>query len=126
MNNKLKIRDLCGRLPYGVCCLLVLEDSVEVVRVSAVETDTGAVVLHGDIYPAYYDDWLAYLRPMSSLTDEEREELILRQDTMLYSSNTPLGEAMMGLLDYVYKHHIDYFGLIEQGLALEAPKDMYV
>jgi len=28
-------------------------------------------------------------------------------------------------LDWLNRHHIDYRGLIEKGLALEAPNDMY-
>ena len=28
-------------------------------------------------------------------------------------------------VDWLNKHHFDYRGLIEKGLALEAPEDMY-
>ena len=50
---------------------------------------------------------------MSSMTDEEKEEYI----------NTFL--AMWDAVDWLNAHHFDYRGLIEKGLAIEAPEGMY-
>lgn len=52
-----------------------------------------------------------YLRPIHKLTKEELEELEFLTDS--------------DYVDYCNEHHIDYRGLIEKGLALEAPADMY-
>jgi hypothetical protein len=69
-----------------------------------------------------------YLRPMSSMTDEERGEFRKvggvmshspQHDTWAISAFAP--EAY----DWLNAHHFDYRGLIEKGLALEAPKGMY-
>ena len=80
-----------------------------------------------------------YLRPMSSMTEEEKKE---------YESFFSIGEYSCGgslygkeyeyiadspddisqsicLFDWLNAQHFDYHGLIEKGLALEAPKDMY-
>ena len=62
---------------------------------------------------------LPYLRPMSSMTKEEREE---------YSHITlcdVIDCEAWNEVDWLNAHHFDYRGLIEKGLALEAPKGMY-
>lgn len=69
-----------------------------------------------------------YLRPLSSMTDEERDEFRnvggimahnLQHDSWALSAFTP--EAY----DWLNAYHFDYRGLIEKGLALEAPEGMY-
>lgn len=59
-----------------------------------------------------------YLRPMSSMTEEERA----KKDELFGSyilDNNP------AYIDWLNAHHFDYRGLIEKGLALEAPEGMY-
>ena len=60
-----------------------------------------------------------YLRPMSSITDDEKEEYINLFEGM------PFCPDPVSLLDWLNAHHIDYHGLIERGLAIEAPEGMY-
>jgi hypothetical protein len=60
-----------------------------------------------------------YLRPMSSMTEEEENEY---RAINCYEGLFPRNEAA---LDYVLLHHFDYRGLIPIGLALEAPEGMY-
>ena len=57
-----------------------------------------------------------YLRPMSSMTEEEKEEFI--------SFNNTDG-CYIKTMDFCHAHHLDNRGLIPMGLALEAPEDMY-
>lgn len=65
--------------------------------------------------PLHIEKNLPFLRPMSSMTEEEEVEY----------------ESIKGwkneweLVDWLNAHHFDYRGLIEKGLALEAPKGMY-
>ena len=63
-----------------------------------------------------------YLRPMSSMTDEEYKEW-----RYLYLPLPHDNEATetQRRIDWLNAHHFDYRGLIEKGLALEAPEDMY-
>ena len=70
-----------------------------------------------------------YLRPMSSMTEEEKVQL---------SQYACIGEDLNGefidevqrkdcaaYIDWLNKNHFDYRGLIEGGLALEALEGMY-
>jgi len=54
-----------------------------------------------------------YLRLMSSMTEEE---------DFIYSQ---LPDGHIDEYDWLNSHHFDYRGLIEKGLALEAPEGMY-
>jgi hypothetical protein len=65
-----------------------------------------------------------YLRPMSSMTEEEDKEFALWQveaanSGFLFPSNAA------NVVNWLNQHHFDYNFLIEKGLALVAPKDMY-
>lgn len=77
-----------------------------------------------------------YLRPISSMTKEELKELrdifnniidfdewgldILNSDFKRFSYL-----ELVAIFDWFNKHHFDYAGLIEKGLALVAPDGMY-
>ena len=71
---------------------------------------TGSAPLHlGKVLP--------YLRPMSSMTEEEKEEYDKTFDWDYDVQGTPF--------DWLNEHHFDFRNLIGKGLALEAPEDMY-
>lgn len=59
-----------------------------------------------------------YLRPMSSMTEDEKREYqaFFNYDGVEYPEE---------YIDWLNAHHFDYRNLIEKGLALEAPKGMY-
>ena len=141
--KQLLLKDLCARLPYGVK-----------VDVSKVE-EWKELTLTPFILSNYYDDIekiKPYLRPMSSMTEEEKEELcnlctpvkVLDEDTQeyLYTSyyvyfghkeedveddEITIKSAPLNYfpIDWLNAHHFDYRGLIPMGLALEAPEDLY-
>ena len=63
-----------------------------------------------------------YLRPMSNMTEEEEREY------NVFCTRNYLGideETASCFMDWLNSHHFDYRGLIEMGLAIEAPKEMY-
>ena len=76
-----------------------------------------------------------YLRPMSSMTEEERDSLeyYINEYGDLEKwgsgeggcSTFDIQKEVMPYIDWLNKHHFDYRGLIEKGLALEAPEGMY-
>jgi hypothetical protein len=80
-----------------------------------------------------------YLRPLSSMTEGERKEINKSYNFSDFGSITIRyhmegwwdNDTECSLKDYLYlinwlnKHHFDCRGLIEKGLALEAPKGMY-
>ena len=67
-----------------------------------------------------------YLRPMSSMTEDEIKEFILIADTVLWLGDKR-STCILSLkqMDWLNAHHFDYRGLIPKGLALEAPEGMY-
>ena len=60
------------------------------------------------------DDFKPYLRPMSSMTEEEKKE-----SGELYKKNT----GMWDDLDWLNAHHFDYRGLIDKGLAIAVTEE---
>lgn len=115
-DKELLLKDLSGRLPYGVICDCLHDYHT---KASAVDAEDLTV------YYPYCDEWepigycKPYLRQMSSMTEEEISEY---KHFIAFSGN-PIGSA--DFIDWLNSHHFDYRGLIEKGLALEAPKDMY-
>ena len=64
-----------------------------------------------------------YLRPMSIMTEEEKEEYKDLLYCIKYADNTLL--AVNLFISWLNTHHFDYHGLIEKGIALPAPEGMY-
>lgn len=118
--KELLIKDLCSRLPYSLKVRRPDDSSFD--YVSAI--DIGASTLTC-LYNGYTDDiekFVPYLRSLSSMTEEDKKELgeitcnydSLHKWAVFYKSQ-----------DWLNAHHFDYRGLIEKGLALEAPDGMY-
>ena len=64
-----------------------------------------------------------YLRPMSSMTEEERKEYneyLFHGASIGLISNTA---TACELIDWLNKHHFDYRGLIERGLAIAVTEE---
>ncbi len=75
-----------------------------------------------------------YLRPMSSMTEEEKKimsscgfELILHNTGYTGFGNKRYIDdvSFRFMVEFLNSHHFDYRGLIPMGLALEAPEGMY-
>lgn len=73
--------------------------------------DRVSLIAVDDAFPI--EEVKPYLRPMSSMTEEEFE--------FVHNGHIEFWARE----DYCDKRHLDYRGLIPMGLALEAPKDMY-
>ena len=75
------------------------------------------------------DGLIPYLRPLSSMTEEEKEEfesLGWRVDEL--DGNAPWNNNSYNVfdgVDWLVSHHFDFRGLIQAGLALEAKEEMY-
>ena len=78
-----------------------------------------------DVNYCSIEDCLLYLRPISSITEEEQFQLGRLLGATSYNLLKGEYSSLKELLEYIYKNHIDLFGLIPIGLALEAPEDMY-
>lgn len=122
--NELVWKDLCGRLPYGVRCYVPTHD--EVMRLTGQRLNY--LCFHKDSFGLDYsheietvlDPWNSdiivrpYLRPLSSMTKKEKKEYANLEEYNYVQA-----------VDWMYEHHFDCRGLIEKGLAYEAPKNMY-
>lgn len=67
-----------------------------------------------------------YLRPMSSMTEEEELELgkLIGKASYNMMYKVDFYDLYL-LLEFIYKKHLDYNHLIEKCLAFEAPEGMY-
>lgn len=83
-------------------------------------------------------DFKPYLRSISSMAEEEKHELyqVFQECPTIIKTFPSYAEFfiyadiinsidMVNVIDWFNAHHFDYRGLIERGLALEAPKGMY-
>lgn len=118
-DKELLLKDLCARLPYSVKVKIVDEDILRydcgeegfIVGKENVNDDCFVIQGSRDSYVLSYNDFKPYLRPMPSMTEEEKKEC--------------LKITFVEATDWLNSHHLDYRGLIEKGLALEAPPGMY-
>ena len=120
--RRLQLKDLCARQFYGTKVLGPWEKDGPC-ELSAIDlTHNRQVRIFEDWFNI--DDVKPYLRPMSSMTEEEAKEFAMLQ-TDFYSDGWFYPIAAVNMVDWLIAHHFDYRGLIEKGLALEAPADMY-
>lgn len=120
---ELLLEDLSSRYPYGV--ILHFDDKVEQDDEPLYSIRKNNVkYLINDAY--YLEEVKPYLRSMESMTEEEKKEYIDLLDETQYSVvYVPDYEPMVKVIKWLTKKMFDYNGLIEKGLAIEAPGDMY-
>lgn len=139
-NKKLLLQDLCARLPYGVICntskgnghLCSINQTI-----FGVEYGINIKATERDYFNDREEIIKPYLRPMSSMTEEQKEELENLgwnfDNFEIHNVNECLGtyreyvahSDCSTLIDWLNAHHFDYRGLIDKGLAIEAPEGMY-
>ena len=118
-DKDLLLKDLCGRLPYGVN----VEYNNCACEVLSIDKDNEELTIwknFGYKPDVKLEEVKTYLFPMSSMTEEERNEY---KHFVAFSGN-PTGSA--NFIDWLNAHHFDYRGLIEKGLAIDATnKNIY-
>ena len=121
--KQLLFKDLCARLPYGVK-LSVNDETCILEEFDFADLSCGVKHSDGHLSGRDIGDVKPYLRPMSSMTDDEKT--VRNAYIALFKDGVDFVEECVALLeDFYNKHHLDYGGLIERGLALEATKEMY-
>ena len=124
--RKLLLKDLSARLPYGVKC--EIDDIDEPLELESIKFKGDYFIFGNGVYERYITEIKPYLRPMSSMTEEERNEYFdFRSQELQRVAFAEVGreEAISEVMDWLLSHHFDIRGLIEKGLALEAPTGMY-
>ena len=141
------LKDLCARLPYKVKghriwvaplsgspeeCDTEL-DTFDIECLSSL-FDCGEAIckIDGHVRVLKRYSFKPYLRSLSSITKEEKKELLeiavalsYNKDDIIIGTQINSFRQLDGVLDLFNSHHLDWRGLIEKGLALEAPEGMY-
>ena len=124
--RKLLLQDLSARLPYGV----VIDASkhpalgnsdIKMGRLSTISYKNEQLVYvstEGDLYLCI-DYVRPYLRPMSSMTEEEKksEPGVTSLDGFMFP------DEASNYIDWLNAHQFDYRGLIEAGLAIKVTEE---
>lgn len=121
-DKELVFKDLSARIPYHVRVKIWLKDGTSEEGPLDLQHNYEDV-LRAAFYSKKIINIKPYLRPMSSMTEEEQQkyyDLTHQEDDDIWAKC--LFDKMV---DFCNEHHLDYRGLIEKGLALEAPKGMY-
>lgn len=114
--KQLLLRDLSTRLPYNVKCRVVWDDTSDRI-LTPVELFGFEMNAISEIKP--------YLRPMSSMTKDERLVYEQRLHDVGRSVDVIDADEVVSYIDWLNENRFDYRGLIPMGLALEAPDGMY-
>jgi hypothetical protein len=121
-DKELLLKDLCVRLPYktyvkttkGIGYVYAINTSQLIELSVANDSEYWSEVFN-------IDEIKPYLRPMSSMTEEEKKEFsVLAVGTHLFKG--PLIPSY-DTLDWLNARHFDYRGLIERGLAIEVTEE---
>jgi len=123
-DKELLLKDLSARLLYGVKVVRYIERDNKVEQLIP-EMDLSLRLFELSIS----NQWFIikpYLRPMSSMTEEEINEFHKLSFIHVDYGLEPLQCVLsVNEIDWLNAHHFDYRGLISMNLALEAPKGMY-
>ena len=112
--KNLLLKDLCARLPYGVKFNFKYgEFSSEIMRAIYLQN---YVIISSKDNSCEINDIKPYLFPMSSMTEEQKEE---HKDLLDNQYSFDANDNVFTLYDFYCKYHIDYRGLIPMGLAID-------
>lgn len=125
-DKELLLKDLCARLPYGVKVTIeyTKDKYTHIYDLREIDNDTTSelrqqvTVWNYGFYSTVISyplmDCRPYLRPMSSMTEEELKEY----KYLVAFGGSPDGAA--NFTDWLNKNHFDYRDLIPMGLAKDA------
>ena len=125
--KELLLKDLGARLSYKLHCRVFklnedIKENDDILygvigdNVVTLKSDKDECLMYYQIKP--------YLRPLSSMTKDEKAiysnyKIVVRGLGIVFEYNLDF------VTEWLLKHHFDYRGLIEKGLAIEAPEEMY-
>lgn len=124
--KKLLVADLSARLLYRVKGIITYNEEKYPLTLNGIyDANTDIKLQFEELEMCYVEDFLPYLRPMPSMSEEERKEYWSKCDTFTDPAGLKHYFKGTAAFDWLNSHHFDYRGLIPRGLALEAPEDMY-
>lgn len=113
-HKELLLRDLCARLPYGIKASYYGADE----ECETWDEVDGVAFDYVEIgqYSLPIERVKPYLFPMSSMTEEQKNEYQYITERWMNDSSYSISDS----IDWLNKNHFDYRGLIPMGLALDA------
>ena len=113
-DKELLFKDLSARLSYGVIVEIISYGQETLMpwfgKLSCKDLDCF-------IHDVAYKSIKPYLRPLSSMTEEEKKEYNLTKALSIVDYPT------LKSFDWLNAHHFDYRGLIPMGLAIEVTEE---
>ena len=117
-DKELLLKDLCARLPYNVICQVEFKENgnynSKVMLLSGIFTDEAYFTTKGG--SIYSNEYKPYLFPLSSMTEEQKQEHQHITERWMYDSSYSIGDS----IDWLNKNHFDYRNLIQMNLAIDA------
>ena len=134
-DKELLLIDLCARLPYGVRMFEIepvnnIQSNLTLLSITNKESVI-CITPSGGVIGSSIDAFKPYLFPLSSMTEEQREEFLNIQTEERQILLNALIEYKSGKYDkipiiapykqieWLNKNYFDYRGLIERGLAID-------
>ena len=116
--KELLLKDLCARLPYNVICQVEFKENgkynSKVMLLSGIFTDEAYFTTKGG--SIYSNEYKPYLFPLSSMTEEQKQEYQHITERWMYDSSYSISDS----IDWLNAHHFDYRNLIQMNLAIDA------
>ena len=132
-DKKLLLKDFCARAPHGLLIYVNGHDEI------ADEINPFEGTVNCGFQSFDVEECKPYLRPLSSMTAEEKEELKtlfdaedVTSDSICYLEGGTLEEYLSHIsfsfcadvVDWLNKYHFDYRGLIPKDLAIEVTEEI--
>jgi hypothetical protein len=116
IDKELLLKDIYARIPYGVKGCF----EGETFRTTPLHWYAEHTLEFSVNYNVIKNGWRPYLFPPSSMTDEQKDEYHNTCNVGLTRWGDESYYATDESIDWLNAHHIDYRGLIEKGLAIDA------
>lgn len=115
-DKDLLLKDLCSRLPYEVQMNHIADNDISPVTLIGIAKNMITLQGTGGYECVDVEHYKPYLFPMLNKTEEQNKKWRSLMNRDVYGILYPTIESY----DYLNKHHFDYRGLIEKGLAIDA------
>ena len=117
-DKELLLKDLCARLPYSVQCCAKNNHKISGSLVGIIGENVHVFSSGHGVFSINVIK--PYLFPLSSMTEEEKEEYCQLQQRVIYNSNGVINEDVTKYINWCYKKHLDINNLIPMKLAIDA------
>ena len=124
-DKDLLLKYLCMALPYGVK-LHVKGEYHKYHKLSSVDVDAELIYYFEglNLYDQWFGNCKPYLRPMSSMTEEEIKEFTsIHENVFVVGKNIYTAILDIDSINWLLEHHFDFMGLIPKDLAIEVTEE---